>query len=197
MTLFSVAITLFLILDPFGNLVMFHTVLQKLSPERRFWVTVREVLIAYGFLMFFLLFGARILDFLNLEQPALSIAGGVLLFLIAIGMVFPNKAVHFGTDEYDEPFIVPLATPLIAGPSVIAFLLLLASKEPARMLTWVGAVTFAWAVSSLILLSGQYLMKLLGPRGTRALERLMGMLLIFIAIQMLLDGLKLYINELL
>lgn len=133
MTLFSAAATLLLIMDPFGNIVMFNAILSKIPQERRRKVLVREVLIAFGVLLLFLLVGAHLLSFLGLEQSSLSLAGGILLLLIAIGMVFPNRAVQLGVPGDDEPFIVPLAIPMIAGPSGIAFLLLIVSKEPSRL----------------------------------------------------------------
>jgi multiple antibiotic resistance protein len=112
---------------------MFNAILSKIPQERRRKVLVREVLIAFGVLLLFLLVGAHLLSFLGLEQSSLSLAGGILLFLIAIGMVFPNRAVQLGVPGDDEPFIVPLAIPMIAGPSGIAFLLLIVSKEPSRL----------------------------------------------------------------
>jgi multiple antibiotic resistance protein len=192
MTLFSAAATLLLILDPFGNIVMFNAILSKVPEERRRQVLLREVLIAFAILMIFLVVGAHLLSFLGLEQSSLSLAGGILLFLIAIGMVFPNKAVQLGVPGDDEPFIVPLATPMIAGPSGIAFLLLLASKEPDRMGEWMIALIAASAISAAILIMGERVARLLGTRGMRAAERLMGMLLILIAVQMMTDGISLY-----
>lgn len=192
MTLFSAAATLLLIIDPFGNVVMFNSILSKIPVERRRKVLIREVLIAFGVLMTFLLVGAPLLSFLGLEQSSLSLAGGILLFLIAIGMVFPNRAVQLGVPGDDEPFIVPLAIPMIAGPSGIAFLLLLASKEPGRLPEWIAALTAASAISAGILIMGEHVARLLGARGMRATERLMGMLLILIAVQMMTDGISLY-----
>ena len=193
MTLFSAAATLLLIMDPFGNVVMFNSILSKIPVERRRKVLIREVLIAFGVLMTFLLVGAPLLGFLGLEQSSLSLAGGILLFLIAIGMVFPNRAVQLGVPGDDEPFIVPLAIPMIAGPSGIAFLLLLASKEPGRLPEWMAALTAASAISAGILIMGERVARLLGARGMRATERLMGMLLILIAVQMMTDGISLYL----
>ena len=143
--------------------------------------------------MTFLLVGAQLLTFLGLQQSSLSLAGGILLFLIAIGMVFPNKAVQLGVPGDDEPFIVPLATPMIAGPSGIAFLLLLASKEPDRLGEWMIALVVASAISAGILIMGERVARMLGTRGMRAAERLMGMLLILIAVQMITDGISLWL----
>lgn len=193
MTLFSAAATLLLILDPFGNLPLFQAILGRVPIERRRAVLIREILVAYGILMFFLLVGTPLLTLLGLEQSSLSLAGGILLFLIAIGMVFPRTGVHAGMEGDDEPFIVPLATPFIAGPSGIAFILLLVSREPARLVEWIVAVTTASVLCAGILISGERIMRLLGARGMRAVERLMGMLLILIAVQMVMNGLSLYL----
>ena len=153
---------------------------------------VREALFAYGILMTFLLVGGQLLQFLGLEQSSLSLAGGIMLFMIAIGMVFPKSGVNLGQDGEDEPFIVPLATPLIAGPSGMAFLLLLASQHPERLTEWMIAVTVACGVSAAVLIAGERLMQLLGARGMRAIERLMGMILTLVAVQMILNGISLY-----
>ena len=193
MTLLSASATLLLLLDPFGNLPLFNAILGRIPAERRRPVLVREVTIAYAILMFFLFVGTPLLQFLGLEQSSLSLAGGILLFLIAIGMVFPRAGMHTVVMEEDEPFMVPLATPLIAGPSGIAFILLLVSREPARLWEWAAAVSLASALSAAILISGERVLRLLGTRGMRAVERLMGMLLILIAVQMVMDGLSLYV----
>ncbi|MFO1450981.1 MAG: MarC family protein [Opitutaceae bacterium] len=197
MTLFSAAATLLLILDPFGNIALFNSILGRIPPERRRRVLVREVIFAYVLLILFLLVGGRLLGFLGLQQSSLSIAGGIMLFMIAIGMVFPKSGVTFGAESGDEePFIVPLATPLIAGPSGMAFLLLLASQHPGRLGEWTLAVTAASAVTAAILILGDRLLILLGNRGMRAIERLMGMILTLVAVQMILNGLSLYVANL-
>jgi multiple antibiotic resistance protein len=196
MTLFAATVTLLLILDPFGNVPLFQSILGRVPTERRRFVVVREVLIAYALLLGFLLVGSPLLGFLGLQQSSLSIAGGIMLFIIAIGMVFPNRGVHVSAEDNDEPFIVPLATPLIAGPSGMAFLLLLANQHPGRLWEWVVAVTLASAASAAVLILGERFMRLLGARGMRAIERLMGMILTLIAVQMMLNGLSLYLEHL-
>lgn len=194
MSLFSAAATLLLILDPFGNIALFNSILGKVRPERRRIVLLREIGFAYLLLMLFLLAGGRLLTFLGLQQSSLSIAGGIMLFMIAISLVFPRSGISF-TNELgdDEPFIVPLATPLIAGPSGMAFLLLLASQHPGRLMEWSIAVTAAWGITALLLIAGERCMRFLGPRGMRAIERLMGMVLVLISVQMILNGLSLYL----
>lgn len=189
--LLALAVTLFLVLDPFGNAAIFHAVLAKIPEERRRKVLVRELLFALAILLGFLFVGKHLLGFLGLRPATLSISGGILLFLIALGMVFPTRSVLGETGD-DEPFIVPLAVPMMAGPSSIAIILLTASKHPGQ-LGWIAlAVTAAWLLSSAILLLSPAVMKLMGTKGTRALERLMGLLLILVAVQMFLDGVSSY-----
>jgi multiple antibiotic resistance protein len=187
MDLASTALTLFLVLDPFGNMPVFHSVLSRVPEEKRVRVLVRELLIAFAILLVFLIAGPLILSTLGIRSSTLSISGGILLFLIALGMVFPAKSLLVELDT-DEPFIVPLAVPLMAGPSAIALLLLLASKYPDQKASAALAVSIAWAASALVLLVAPWLFRLLGRKGTRAMERLMGLLLILIAVQMFLDG---------
>ena len=189
MNIASTALTLFLVLDPFGNMVTFHTQLSRVPAERRTKVLVRELLIALVILMFFLFAGSAILSTLGIRPSTLSISGGILLFLIALGMVFPAKSIlHDPASQNEEPFIVPLAVPMMVGPSAIALLLLLATKQPHAKLHSALAVSAAWAASAAILLVSPWLLKRLGGKGTQALERLMGLLLILIAVQMFLDG---------
>ncbi len=193
----SAAILLFIIMDPLGNIPVFHALLAHYPRRRRLTIISRELLIAYSVLMAFLLAGETILDYLGLKQPALGIAGGVVLLIIALRMVFPDRreepAGARAANASDEPFIVPLAVPMIAGPSAVAALLLLVSRDPQRLWLWWGAMTVAWASSAAILILSGLLMGILGPRTLRALVRLTGMLLIMMAIQMLMDGVTAYI----
>lgn len=191
MEILALAVTLFLVLDPFGNATVFHAVLSKIPEERRRKVLLRELLIALGILLGFLFLGKHLLGFLGLRPATLSISGGILLFLIALGMVFPSHSM-LGETSDDEPFIVPLAVPLMAGPSTIALILLTSSKHPEATGMITIAVVAAWLVSSVILLLSPLMLKLLGTKGTRALERLMGLLLILVAVQMFLDGVTSY-----
>lgn len=189
----ALAVTLFLVLDPFGNAAVFHGVLSRIPEERRRKVLVRELLVALGILLGFLFLGKHLLGFLGLRPATLSISGGILLFLIALGMVFPSHSVLGETGD-DEPFIVPLAVPLMAGPSTIALILLTSSKYPDGTVSIMLAVGAAWLASSIVLLQAPSVMKFIGTKGTRALERLMGLLLILVAVQMFLDGVTSY-NE--
>jgi multiple antibiotic resistance protein len=186
----SVAVTLFLIMDPLGNVPVFDAVLSKLDQSRRTRVVARELVIAFFILLGFLFVGEALLGFLGLTQPSLKIAGGLLLFIISLRMIFPSRPDH-GDEAVDEdPFIVPLAVPLIAGPSTIAVLLLLNSSQPGRIGEWVVALFLAWLGTTILLLGSQQLLSIIGARGSLALERLMGMILVILATQMLLDGIR-------
>lgn len=192
----SVAVTLFLIMDPLGNVPVFNAVLSGLEPASRMKVVARELLIALLVLLGFLFAGNAILAFLGLSQSSLSIAGGVLLFIISLRMIFPGRA-EFGNDLHaEDPFIVPLAVPLIAGPSTIAVLLLLSSNQPGKLMEWVVALFLAWLATTLLLVGSPKLLALIGRRGSRALERLMGMILVILATQMLLDGIRDFVHTL-
>lgn len=198
MTVVSAAILIFLIMDPFGNMVLFNAFLGNLEQRRRIFVTLRESLIAYVILLAFLFLGRLLLDILGLREAALSISGSIILFLIALGMVFPRKSVIDANpgEVEDEPLIVPLAIPFLAGPSCIAALLLLASKEPEKMGQWILALTLACVVSTVILTASVPLFRILGRRGSAAIERLMGMLLVMISVQLFLDGVQSYMASL-
>ncbi|SDW22975.1 MarC family protein [Thiocapsa roseopersicina] len=197
MDLLSAAILLAIIMDPLGNIPVFHSLLGRYSRPRRIRIIGRELVVAYLVLLAFLAAGDLVLRYLGLEQPALGVAGGVVLFIIALRMVFPDHETIERRELDEEPFIVPLAVPMIAGPSALAAVLLLVSREPDRFWTWFGALTAAWCVSAAILLASGLLMEKLGPRALRALVRLTGMLLIMMAVQMLMDGVAVYVEEML
>lgn len=195
METFAVAVTLFLIMDPLGNIPVFLSVLRNVPEQRRRKVLVRELFIALFIMLIFLFLGPPLLQMLGLSREAVAIAGGLVLMIIAIRMIFPSRGGIMGEDGTDqEPLVVPLAVPLIAGPSVLATLVLLAETGPAQTVYWLMALVGAWAVSSVILLSSQSLYNLLGDRGLKAIERLMGMILVSISVQMLLDGFKGYLG---
>ena len=190
MTVLSAAILLFLVMDPLGNILLFVTALKSVPAARRRRVVTRELLIAYGVLVVFLFTGEHLLHALNISGPALTIAGGIVLFLIALRMVFPSHDNSLAESIKGEPFLVPLAIPYVAGPSTLATLLLLISREPTRWPEWLLALTFAWLVSAVILVLGGRIGDFLGKRGLLALERLMGLLLVAVAVQMSIEGLR-------
>jgi len=194
MTIASAALLLFLILDPLGNIPVFLSLLKPLPAHRRRIVLARELLIALGVLMAFLWGGKYALELMHLRQESVSIAGGIVLFLIGIRMIFPPPEGLMGELPDGEPFIVPMAIPLVAGPSGMAAVMLMGSNEPGRLGEWSVALLVAWAATAAILFSATFLYKWLGSRVLTAVERLMGMLLVAISVQMLLDGLGAYLR---
>ena len=197
MDILSAGLTLLLIMDPLGNIPLFLSVLNTVESEsRRRKILIRELFLALLVLLLFLFAGEYLLKWLNLRQEAVRIAGGIVLFLISLRMIFPSEKGIMGEMPEGEPFFVPLAIPLLAGPSTLAMLILLARSQPERIFEWLVAVLGAWAVTSLIMLSSTKLNKLFGKRGLIAVERLMGMVLVAISVQMLMDGISTYLNVL-
>lgn len=193
--LLSVVVTLFLIMDPLGNIPVFLSVLKDATPARRRVILIRELLIAYGVLLVFLYLGKYLLQVLHLDPETISIAGGIVLFLIALRMIFPGAGgMHTDAPE-GEPFVVPLAIPLIAGPSTLAALLLLQRSEPGARWELLLAVTIAWALTAVILLAAPTFYRVLRRRGLIAMERLMGMLLVMISVQMLMNGVSTFVHR--
>ena len=193
MTIASAALLLFLILDPLGNIPVFLSILRRLPPRRQRIVIARELLIALGVLMLFLWGGQYVLEAMHLRQESVSIAGGIVLFLIGLRMIFPPPEGLMGELPEGEPFIVPLAIPMVAGPSGMAAVMLMGSQEPGRMGDWSLALMIAWGATAVILFSATYLYRWMGTRVLMAIERLMGMLLVALSVQMLLDGVGTYL----
>jgi multiple antibiotic resistance protein len=195
MTIISAALLLFLVMDPLGNIPFFVAALKSVEPKRQRRVVVRELLIALVVLVLFLFAGRYILELLHISEPALTTAGGVILFLIALRMIFPSAEKSLHEVVAGEPFIVPLAIPYVAGPSALATELLLMSREPARWPEWLLALFLAWFASSVIIFFTSGLSVYLGQKALIAIERLMGMVLITVAIQMLTTGLRLSLAD--
>lgn len=196
MTFYTAAITLILVMDPLGNIPIFLSILGKYDPKTQTRIIIRETLIAFIILIIFLFFGKYILRGLHITTYALSMAGGIILFLIALKLIFPKDyESEKGTSREEEPFIVPLAIPLTAGPSAIATVLLFVTSQPDQLLNWFIAVVIATVFFLLIMLSSRVLMRLLGKRGLIAVERLMGMILTTVAVQMFLSGITQYFQH--
>jgi multiple antibiotic resistance protein len=191
----SAALLLFLVMDPLGNIPLFMTTLKKVDEERQRFVVVRELLIAFGVLVGFLFLGQYLLKLLQLSETALTTAGGIILMIIALKMIFPRRDASLQEDVEGEPFIVPLAIPYVAGPSAMATALLLMSREPGRWPEWLLAVLIAWFASAVIIYFSGYFARFLGEKGLVAIERLMGMLLITVAVQMLLNGIGEFVGN--
>ena len=189
----SAFILLLLVLDPFGSLPIFISVLRGVAPERRRRVALREALIAFGVLASFMVAGQHFLALMHLSERSLEVAGGVILAIIAVRMIFGSGGgAYEAGPEGREPLIFPLAVPLLAGPSALATVLLLASREPERLWVWMGALTAAMAVSAAVLLTADRLRRLLGDSMVAAIEKLMGLVLTAVAVEMILAGLKRY-----
>jgi len=186
-TFWSATILLILITDPIGNIPIFANALKSVSPQRRPWVILREISIAFGLLLLFMFVGEGFLRVMNLSELALQIGGGVILFLIALRMVFPPPAgVEIETQA--EPLIVPLAVPSIAGPSALATVLLLVSQQPERRMEWIAALCLTMLVSATVLVLSERILSFTGTRLVAAIERLMGLVLVSVAIEMMLRG---------
>jgi len=190
----SAVITLTLVMDPLGNIPLFILVLKNVKEDRRKRIIIRELFIALGLMLFFLLFGKWIVRFFSLDVISLSISGGIVLFLIALSMIFPSKENSI-VDAKEEPFIVPLAIPLVSGPSVLSMILIYNMKDPGNIPLWVLIILIAWIINVLILLMSSMIADFLGEKGMNAIERLMGMVLITIAVGMILGGIKQFFFE--
>ena len=199
MDLLSATLTLILIMDPLGNIPMFLSILNKIPDEnRQRKILIRELLLALLVLLVFLFLGRHLLQWLNLQPQSLRIGGGIVLFLIAIKMIFPPPSGGItGQFPEGEPLLVPLAVPLLAGPSTLAMLILLSSNAPEKWMSWLLAVILAWLLTSVIMICSGSLLRLLGEKGLVAVERLMGMVLVTLSVQMLLDGFSDYLRKLL
>ena len=193
-TFFSALLLMFLMADPLGNIPVFISTLKQVAPERRSKIILRECLIAALVLAIFAFGGKAFLDALGLSQAALSIGGGLIVLLMAIRMVFPSKEGDFGEAPGGEPFIVPLAIPAIAGPSTLATILLLVGHDPDRMLEWLAVVLLTCLISAVILVFAERVQALVGERTTAAFERLMGLILATMAVQMFLTGITQFIQ---
>src|ERR1700687_183993 len=184
----SAVILLTLFIDPFGNVAIVNAMLAQVNSERRRRIILRECLIAFAILVAFMLGGQSVLRAMHLSETSLSIAGGVILFMIAIRMVFAHPEGAFGAQPNGEPYIVPLAIPLIAGPSALATVMLLATREPDKLGMWAAALTVAMALTAVALLMGERLQRWMGEPAIKALERLMGLILTAIEVELLLGG---------
>lgn len=193
-TFLSATILLVLITDPIGNIPVFANALKNVAPQRRPRVILREILIAFFLLLTFMFVGESFLRVMNLSELSLQIGGGVILFLIALRMVFPPPATAVD-EQMTEPLIVPLAVPAIAGPSALATVLLLVSQQPDRRMEWIGALCVTMVVSAIVLVSAERIQRIIGTRLVVAVERLMGLVLVSVAIEMMLRGFKTFAQQ--
>jgi len=196
MTIYAAAITLIMVMDPFGNIPSFMSILGNIDPARRRVIIIREMVIALFILLLFLFFGKYILYGLHLTESALTLSGGIVLLFIAVKMIFPVPGLVNVVNSIEEPMVVPLAVPLVAGPSAMAVVILFSTRYPEQMDRWFFALLFAWAFSCVVLMFSDWLARFLGTRSIKAIERLMGMILTVLAVQMILSGIENFIHSL-
>jgi multiple antibiotic resistance protein len=189
-SILSAAVMLFFLIDPIGNIPAMLAIMKDIEPKRQRIIIARELIIALGILIIFLYAGKPVLNFLQLGEEAVTISGGIILLIIGIRLIFPQDSGVMGEQPDGEPFLVPIAIPMIAGPSVMAMLILMTQSQPGRTLHWLIALLIAWVLSAIILLAAPFLLRLLKQRGLAAMERLMGMILLMMAVQMLINGFK-------
>lgn len=193
--LLSDAVLLFLVMDPVGGLPVWLSLLRGVEPRRQRWIVLREMAIALAVLLGFLFAGPLILRMFGLSQTSLSLAGGIILFLIALRMIFPRHEGVMGEEGLaGEPLVVPLAIPMIAGPSAMATIMLMGSRAPGQTWALVVALLGAGAASTVILLFAEHLQRFVGPRPLIAMERLMGMILTTLAVEMFCTGLRAFLK---
>jgi MarC family membrane protein len=196
-TFLSATVLLILITDPLGNIPIFISCLRDVAPERRTVVILREVAIAFAILLAFMVLGQGFLRMMSLSDQSLRIGGGIVLFLIALRMVFPHPDGPFGGDARGgEPLIVPLAIPALAGPSALATVMLLTSQAPGKMYEWIGALTVTMIVCAIVLMLAERIQAWLGERVMTAFERLMGLVLVAISVEMMLGGIRSFVHKL-
>ena len=196
-TFLSATVLLILITDPLGNIPLFISCLRGVSPKRRTAVILREVAIAFAILLLFMVLGDAFLRMMSLTDQSLRIGGGIVLFLIALRMVFPHPDGPFGGDARGgEPLIVPLAIPALAGPSALATVMLLTSQAPGKMFEWIGALTVTMIVCAVVLMLAERIQAWLGERTMMAFERLMGLVLVAISVEMMLTGILTLVHKL-
>lgn len=190
LTITSLTVSLFLLMDPIGNVPIYISVLKGIDPKRQKKIIIRELLIALGIIFLFVFIGDGLLNLLGISAHTVLIAGGIILFIIALKMIFPSNSPLIGYEG--EPFIVPLAVPLIAGPSILAAVIIYSHQEPIYLLSI--SLLVAWFFSMIILMASSFLNKVLGQKGITACERLMGLILTLIAVQMFLEGVKSFVS---
>uniref|UniRef100_UPI003217078B YhgN family NAAT transporter n=1 Tax=uncultured Draconibacterium sp. TaxID=1573823 RepID=UPI003217078B len=189
-SIMSAAVLLFFLMDPLGNIPVLLSVLNGIEPKRQRFIIARELVLALFILLVFLFAGKPLLNFLHLQQETVTISGGIILLIIGLRMIFPKPEGIMGANPDGEPFLVPIAIPLIAGPSVLAMLILMTQSSPDNTMHWLVALVVAWAASAVILMLAPFLIRFFKQRGLIALERLMGMILVMMAVQMLINGIK-------
>jgi MarC family membrane protein len=193
---FQTFILLILVTDPFGNVPLFASALAPVEKARRARIVVRECAIAFAVLLIFMFFGRHFLTALHLSEVSLRIGGAVILLLIAIRMIFPHPDGVLGKTDGGEPFIVPLAIPALAGPSALATVLLFSANTMTEIAVNVAALAAVGVVWLAVFLSAEKLQERLGPQVMTAFERLMGLILTAMSVEMLLGGIREFVKTL-
>ncbi len=193
---FQTFILLLLVTDPFGNVPLFVTALKDVPTARRPRIVVRECAIAFALLLLFMFFGRHFLTALQLTDTSLRIGGAVILLIIAIRMIFPHPDGVLGRSDHGEPFIVPLAIPALAGPSALATVLLFSSQTAEEVMIHVAALALVFVIWLAVFLGAERLQKVLGAQVMTAFERLMGLILTAMSIEMLLGGVRAFVKTL-
>ena len=194
----SYVITLILVMDPFGNIPLFITALKRVPSERRTKVLLRELMIALFIMVVFLFAGAKLLAWLGIAKHSLGVSGGIVLFIMSIKLVFnslEDEQAHINQRD-EEPFVVPLAIPLIAGPASLSMLLILSAGAPSKVAYLFIAVLAASFLNGLVLLLSFPISNILGRRGLIAVERLTGLLMVLISVNMIMGGISDFIHTL-
>ena len=191
MSFFSTVFTLFLLMDSIGNIPLFISILKKFPPKKQRRIIFRELVIALVIMLIFSVMGERLLSFLKIQHYTILIAGGIILFMIAINMIFPKNTNDSSDSDEKDPFIVPLAIPLVAGPASLAWIMLYSHHLSIGSLML--AIFIAWIFTTIILLTSSNLHQILGQRGLTACERLMGLILTLLAVQMFLEGVNCFL----
>ena len=190
-SIISTAIVLTFILDPFGNVPILLAILKDVDKSRHRKIIAREMIFGLIILLFFLFLGQNFLNIFHLETTSVRIAGGLIFFIIALNLIFPRKnGSLFSSTE--EPFIVPIALPMVAGPSALATLLVLSNQHEDHLGGLTASLGIAWGITATVMFSAPFLLRILRKKGLAAVEKLMGMLLLIMSVQMLLDGIREY-----
>lgn len=194
MSLITLCLTLFLIINPLGNMKWFLSLLEGMKAQRQSYVIAREMLLALVAMFVFSFFGEKISLFFSIDNTTVFVSSGIILFLVAIKILFPPKEDHIPRIHGEEPFLVPIAIPIVASPALLATIMLFSKAEP-LVSTMVIGILVAWFCSAILFLGSRKILRLLGPNGLVAIERLMGMVLILVAVQRFMDGILLFLSH--
>ncbi|SKB40412.1 MarC family protein [Sphingopyxis flava] len=196
----SAFVTLFVVIDPPGCAPIYASLTAGASAAQRRSMAIRATLIAGAILIFFAMFGEALLNFLHIDLDSFRIAGGIMLFIIAIDMVFEKRTERReqraeklrSTPEVEDVSVFPMAMPMLAGPGSIASVMLLVAQNNGlhRALVIFGALLLVLAITLAALLAAGPLMRLIGSKGEAVITRLLGVLLAALAAQFVIDGLK-------